>query len=73
MQSKGCGEVLYLGRGQRLGEGIGHHVVHWAVDKANGTLLNDPANPVVLHVDVLCVQVILVVVYECDGCLIVGE
>ena len=73
MQSKGCSKVLYLGRGQHLGKGISHHVIHWAVDKANGTLLNDPANPVVLHVDVLCAQVVLVVVCECDGCLIVRE
>ena len=65
--------MLYLGGGQCLGEGISHHVVHQAVNEANGTLLNNPVNPVIPHVDVLYVQVVLVVVREHDGCLIVRE
>ena len=65
--------MLYLGGGQRLGEGISHHVIRQAVNEVNGTLLNNLVNPVVPHVDVLHVQVVLVVAHECDGCLIVRE
>jgi len=72
-QSKGCSKVLHLGRGQCLGGGVGHHVVHWTINKPDGALLNDPANPVVLHVDVLCAWVVLVVTHECNGRLIVRE
>ena len=72
-QSEGCGEVLHLGRGQCLGEGIGHHVVHRAVNEPDGALLDNPAYPVILHVDVLHVRVVLVVACERDGCLVVGK
>ena len=73
MQSKGCSKVLHLGRRQCLGEDISHHVISGAIDESNGTLLDDPANPVVLHIDVLHAWVVLVVTCEHDGCLIVRE
>ena len=72
-QSKGCGEVLHLGGGQCLGEGVSHHVVRQAIDEPDGTLFDNPADPVVPHVDVLRARVVLVIACECDGRLIVGE
>ena len=65
--------MLHLGRGQCLGEGVSHHVIRWAINEPDGALLDDPVNPVVLHVDVLRVRVVLVVARERDSCLIVGE
>ena len=65
--------MLHLGRGQRLGEGIGHHVVHQAINKLDGALLDNPANPVVPHIDVLHAWVVLVVTCKRDGRLIVRE
>ena len=73
MQSKGYGEVLHLGRGQRLGKGVGYHVVRQAINEPDGALLDNPANPVVPHVDVLRAQVVLVVTRERDGHLIVRK
>jgi len=65
--------VLHLGRGQRLGEGIGYHVICGAVDKPDGALLNNPADPMVSHINVLRAWVVLVVACECDGHLVVGK
>jgi len=73
IQSKGCSEVLNLGRGQRLGEGVGHHVICGAVDKPDGALLDDPVDPMVSHVNVLCMWVVLVVTCKRNGCLVVGK
>jgi len=72
-QSKGCSKVLNLGGGQCLGEGVSHHVIRGAVDKPDGALLDDPADPMVSHVNVLRARVVLVVVCERDGCLVVGK
>jgi len=65
--------VLHLGRGQCLGEGVGHHVIRGAVDKPDGALLDDPADPMVLHINVLRARVVLVVMCERDGHLVVGK
>jgi len=65
--------VLHLGGGQCLGEGVGHHVIRGAVDKPDGALLDNPADPMVSHVNVLCAWVVLVVMCECDGHLVVGK
>ena len=45
--------MLHLGKGQGFCEHVSEHVVGWAIDKAQRALLNDPANEVVAHVDVL--------------------
>ena len=46
-QSEQCSKVFHLGRGQGLGESVGHHVVCGTVDEADGALLDDPADPIV--------------------------
>ena len=45
--------MLHLGRGESLGEGVCDHVVSWAINEVHGSMLNDPANEMVLHIDVL--------------------
>src|ERR1700679_2690876 len=72
-QAESCGEMLHFGRWQSLSEGVGDHVVGWAIDKTQGALFNDPANEVVAHVDVLGARVVLMVARERDSCLIVGK
>ena len=72
-QAKSCGEMLHFGRWQSLSEGVGDHVVGWAINKTQGALFNNPANEVVAHVDVLGVRVVLMVASERDSCLIIGE
>ena len=53
VQSKSCGEMLHLGRWQGFCERVGDHVISGAIYEAKGALLDDPANEVVVHVDVL--------------------
>ena len=65
--------MLHLGGGQGLCEAVGDHVVGRAINEPQGALLNDPANEVVSHVDVLGTRVVLMITREHDGCLIVGE
>ena len=45
--------MLHLGGRQCLGEDVSHHVVSRAIDESNGTLLDNPADLVVMHVNVL--------------------
>ena len=72
-QSKGCGKVLHLGRGQCLGKDVSNHVICGAVDESDQALLNDLADPMVLYVDVVCTWVVLVVTGERNGRLVVRE
>src|SRR5712671_995340 len=71
--SKSSGEMFHLGRRQVLGECIGDHVIGRAVYEAQGTLLDDPADKVVAHVDMFHARVVLVVLSEGDCGLVVGE
>jgi hypothetical protein len=52
---------------------VGDHVIHGAIDEAYGALLDDPPDPVVAHVNVLCAGMVLVVACECNGGLVVRE
>ena len=63
--------MFHLGRGQGLGEGIGDHVVSWAIDNVQGALLNDPLDEVVPHINVLCAHMILVIMGEHNSCLVI--
>ena len=45
--------MLHLGRWQGLGERVSDHVIGWAIDKMQGALLDDPANKMVAHINVL--------------------
>ena len=45
--------MLYLGRGQGLGERVCNHIIGGAVDEAQGALLDNPVDEMVLHIDVL--------------------
>jgi hypothetical protein len=65
--------VLHLGGRQCLGENIGHHVISGAIDESNGTLLDDPVDLVIMHIDVLGPQMVLVIVCECDGGLVIRK
>jgi hypothetical protein len=56
--------MLHLGRWQGLGECVCNHVIGQAVNKAQGTLLDDPSDEVVAHVDVLHVRMVLMVLSE---------
>jgi hypothetical protein len=73
MQSEGCSKVLHLGGRQCLGEDIGHHVISGAIDESNGTLLDDPVDPVIMHINMLGLRIILVVVHKCDSSLVIGK
>ena len=65
--------MLHFGGRERLGEHISYHVICGAVNKMDRPLLNDPVDPMVPHIDMLGLQIVLVIVCECNGCLIVGE
>ena len=65
--------MLYLCRGEGLGEHISDHVVRGAVNKLDQPLLHDPVDPVVMHINVLCAWVVLIVACRCDGCLVVQK
>jgi hypothetical protein len=65
--------MLHLGRWQGLDERVRDHVVGWAINEVQEALLNDLSDEVVVHVDVLCACVVLVVLSERDGCLVVRE
>jgi hypothetical protein len=56
--------MLHLGRWQGLGERVRDHVVGWAINKAQGALLDDPSDEMVVHVDVLRAHVVLMVLSE---------
>ena len=71
VESKPCGKMLHLGRGQGLGECVCDHVISQAVDKAEGALVNHLVNKMISHINVLCACVILVIACEGDYCLIV--
>lgn len=53
--------MLHLGREQGLGECVCDHIVDWAIYETHGTLLDDPENKVVLHINVLCVRMVLMI------------
>ena len=65
--------MFHLGGRQCLGEDVGHHVISGAVDESYVTLLNNPADPMIMHVDVLGLWMVLVVMCECDGSLVIGK
>ena len=71
MQSKACCEMFHLGGGQHLCKCISNHVIGGAINEVQDALLDDPADPMVVHVNVLGLCVILVVTCKCDGCLII--
>jgi hypothetical protein len=71
VQSEFCSEMLHLGRWQSLGEDVSDHVICGAIDELDSTLFDDPADPVISHVNVLGSRVVLVVTYKRDGCLVV--
>ena len=52
-QSKGCGEMLDLGRWERLCQRISNHVVGGAIYEAKGSFFDNPADKVVAHINVL--------------------
>jgi hypothetical protein len=56
--------MLHLGRWQGLGERVRDHVIGRAINEAQGALLNDPSDEVVVHIDVLRACVVLVVLGE---------
>jgi len=65
--------VFHLGGRQCLGEDISHHVIGGAVNELDRTLLNDPADPMVAHINVLGPWMVLVVMRECDGSLVIAK
>ena len=64
-QSKRCGEVLGLGRGQGLGEAVGHRVVPGAGRGTNEPRFDDL---VMVHVDVPGLRAVLVAAWGRNGC-----
>src|SRR5712672_4665710 len=72
-ESKSSSKMLNLGRRQGLGERVGDHVIGQAVYEAQGTLLDDPADKVVAHIDMFRARVVLVVPSEGDCGLVVRE
>jgi hypothetical protein len=56
--------MLHLGRWQGLDEHVYDHVIGWAVNEVQGTLLDDPLDEVVAHVDMLRAHVVLMVLSE---------
>ena len=56
-----------------LRECISHCVIHGAVHEANRPCSDDPAGPVVWHVDVLGLQAVLMVAHGRSGCVTGGK
>src|SRR6266404_7298764 len=52
---------------------VHNHVSGGAIDQAKHTVFHNPVYKMVMHINVLCVGVKLVVIRECDGQLVVGE
>ena len=73
VQCKTCSEMLHLGWWQGLGKRVSNHVIGWAIYESQGALLNDPANEIIAHIDVLRARVVLVVSSEGNCCLVVRE
>jgi hypothetical protein len=67
MQSEFCSEMLHLDRWQHLGECVGDYVIGGAVNEAQGPLLNDPSDPMIMHINVLGPGMVLVVACEHNG------
>ena len=65
--------MLHFSRRQGLSECVGHHIVGGAVNEVQGSLLNDPADEVILHVNMLHACMVLVVSCKGNCCLIVRE
>jgi hypothetical protein len=66
-------EVLDLRRRQGLSESIGDHISSRTVDQPNRTLLDDPTDEMISHIDMLRPRMELMVMSKCDGGLVVGE
>ena len=71
MQSESFSKMLHFGRGKSLGEGVHNYVIGWAINEVHRSTLNDPVDEMILHIDVLCVQMVLVVTCEGNGGLVV--
>ena len=65
--------MLDLGGRQCLGEDIGHHVVSGAVNELDRTLLNNPVDPMVVHINMLGLWMVLVVICKCNGSLVITK
>ena len=73
VQPEAGSKVFHIRWGEHLYECIGDHVIHGAVDKAHSALLHHPPDLVILHIDVLCLGMVLMVICEHDGGLIVRK
>ena len=56
--------MLHFGGGKSFCEGVGEHVVGWAVDESYGSFFDDVAYEVESYIDVLGTSVILVIFRE---------
>ena len=65
--------MLHFSGGERLGEGVGDHVIGGAINEAERALFDHPSDPMIAHVDMLCARVVLMIARERDGRLVVGE
>ena len=70
-QSKGCGEVFFLGG--RWGERVGCGVVGGVINGAAQAPFDVPAGPVVWHVDVPWLRVVVVIARGRGGALVFGK
>ena len=65
--------MFHFRRGKSFGEGVGEHVVGWAVDESYGTFFNNITYEMEPYVDVLGTGMVLVILREFNGGLIIGE
>ena len=72
-QSQSGGKVLRFDAREGLGEGVGRHLVHRAIDKFDRAGLNSVANKMITDVYVFGAGMIMSVFGKCDGRLTVGE
>jgi len=65
--------VLHFGGRQCLSEDICHHVISRAIDEAYGALLDDPVDPMIMHINVLGPWMVLMITHKCDGGLVIRK
>ena len=65
--------MLHLRGRKGFRQGVGNHVVGWAINEVQGAVLDHPPYEVVADVDMFRASVVLVILCERDGGLIIGE
>ena len=55
--------------GESFGKRVGGHIIHRAIDKVDGSVLNNKTDEMIAYVDVFCSSVVRPIMGECDSSL----